>query len=187
MPSAESHIFDITRVISLAIAPVFLLSAIGTIINALTARLARAVDRRRVVEEKLENPKVDSHHRDSMLGELRLLARRIMLVLWAIGAAVFSALLICILIGTAFMGAFTSLDLSRTVAIVFLAAVVALTLCLVLFMREVFLAVSSIDQFGTVHLGTERELRTKEIAAPKYAKASTASIPASRAESPPSV
>lgn len=187
MPSVESHVFDITRVISLAIAPVFLLSAVGTIINALTARLARAVDRRRIVEEKLQDALEDAHHHEALLGELRLLARRIMLVLWAIGSAVFSALLICILIGTAFMGAFTSLDLSRTVAIVFLAAVMALTLCLVLFMREVFLAVSSIDQFGAVHLMGRRVALTKDTAAPKYAKASTASRAARRAESPPSV
>jgi hypothetical protein len=186
MPSAESHIFDITRVISLAIAPVFLLSAIGTIINALTARLARAVDRRRVVEEKLEVLHPDVAHRDLIMGELRLLARRISLVLWAIGAAVFSALLICVLIGTAFMGAFTSLDLSRTVAILFLAAVVALTLCLVLFMREVFLAVSAIESFSSTHFGSRVAL-TNETAAPKYAKASRASKAASRAESPPSV
>jgi voltage-gated potassium channel Kch len=186
MPSAESHIFDITRVISLAIAPVFLLSAIGTIINALTARLGRAVDRRRVVEEKLDHLHVDGPHRDLMVGELRLLARRISMVLWAIGAAVFSALLICVLIGTAFMGAFTSLDLSRTVAIVFLAAVVALTMCLVLFMREVFLAVSAIESFSSLHLAG-RVPRTNDTAAPKYAKASSASMAASRAESPPSV
>jgi hypothetical protein len=186
MPSVESHVFDITRVISLAIAPVFLLSAIGTIINALTARLGRSVDRRRVIEEKIEHLHLGGGQRDSMVGELRLLARRISLVLWAIGAAVFSALLICVLIGTAFMGAFTSLDLSRTVAIVFLAAVMALTLCLVLFMREVFLAVSSIEAFSSVHL-KERVVRTKETAAPKYANASTASMAASRAESPPSV
>jgi hypothetical protein len=186
MPSVESHVFDITRVISLAIAPVFLLSAIGTIINALTARLARAVDRRRAIEERLDERGADYAHHDAMLGELKLLARRITLVLWAIGAAVFSALLICVLIATAFLGAFTSLDLSRTVAIVFLAAVVALTLCLVLFMREVFLAVSAIDEFG-IHLAGRRLARMKETAAPKYANANTASIAATRAESPPSV
>ena len=165
MPSVESHVFDITRVISLAIAPVFLLSAIGTSINALTARLARAVDRRRLLEEKLEQAQSEVDRRELLVGELHLLARRITLVLWGIGSAVFSALLICILIATAFMGAFTSLDLSRTVAIVFLGAVIALTLCLVLFMREVFLAVSAIDQFGSIHLA--RVPRTNDTAAPK--------------------
>jgi hypothetical protein len=187
MPSVESHVFDITRVISLAIAPVFLLSAIGTIINALTARLGRAVDRRRIIEEKLDHAAAEGERREMLIGELHLLARRITLVLWAIGSAVFSALLICILIGTAFTGAFTSLDLSRTVAIVFLGAVIALTMCLVLFMREVFLAVSSIDQFGSIHLVSGRVLRTNDTAAPKYANASTASVAASRADKPPSV
>ena len=140
MPLVDAHVFDITRVIQLAVAPVFLLSAIGTIINALTGRLARAVDRRRVVEERVLDSAAESAAQLDMIVELKLLARRITLVLWSIGFAVFSALLVCILIGTAFVGAFTSLDLSRTVAILFLAAVVALTICLVLFMREVFLA-----------------------------------------------
>ena len=45
---------DITHVIQLAIAPVFLLAAVGTILTALTNRLGRAVDRRRVVEERLD-------------------------------------------------------------------------------------------------------------------------------------
>jgi uncharacterized protein DUF2721 len=139
MPLADAHVFDITRVIQLAVAPVFLLSAIGTIVNALTGRLARAVDRRRIVEERV-NDSDDEAAQLEMVVELKLLARRIVLVLWSIGFAVFSALLVCLLIGTAFVGAFTSLDLSRTVAILFLAAVVALTICLVLFMREVFLA-----------------------------------------------
>ena len=140
MPLVDAHVFDITRVIQLAVAPVFLLSAIGTIINALTGRLARAVDRRRLVEERAKETAAETPQQLEMLVELQLLARRITLVLWSIGFAVFSALLVCVLIGTAFVGAFTSLDLSRTVAILFLAAVVALTICLVLFMREVFLA-----------------------------------------------
>lgn len=37
----ESHITDITRVIQLAIAPVFLLTAIGTLIAVLNVRLGR--------------------------------------------------------------------------------------------------------------------------------------------------
>ena len=141
MPTYDAHVFDITRVIQLAIAPVFMLTAVASIINALLGRLARAVDRRRVVEGMLEAADTGKHA-DGLV-ELRLLGRRIQLVLWAIGFAVLSALLVCLLIGTAFMGAYTSLDLSRTVAILFIAAVTALTGCLLLFMREVFLAALS--------------------------------------------
>ena len=142
MPSYDAHVFDITRVIQLAIAPVFLLTAIASIINALLGRLGRAVDRRRVVEAQLAES--DPQDQDA-LTELVLLARRIQLVLWSIGFAVLSGLLVCLLIATAFLGAYTSLDLSRTVAILFIAAVFALTGCLLLFMREVFLAALSVQ------------------------------------------
>ena len=55
--SPESHLADISRVIQLAIAPVFLLTAIGTLINVLAGRLGRAVDRRRTLEDRF--PKLD--------------------------------------------------------------------------------------------------------------------------------
>jgi small-conductance mechanosensitive channel len=142
MPVLDSHVFDITRVIQLAVAPVFLLTAIGTIINALINRLGRAVDRRRTVEELL--PAYEGEKHEEMRAELKILARRISLVLWSIALAVLSALFVCLLIGTAFVGAFIALDLSRPVAILFVASVGALTVCLMLFMREVFLAALSV-------------------------------------------
>ena len=138
MPVLDSHVFDITRAIQLAVAPVFLLTAIGTLINALMGRLGRAVDRRRKLEELLSA--FEGETRSSMDRELGVLARRIKLVLWAMAFAVFSALLVCVLIGTAFLGAFVSLDLSRPVAALFVMAIVALTACLLAFLREVYLA-----------------------------------------------
>jgi len=138
VPVLESHVFDITRAIQLAVAPVFLLTAIGTLINALMGRLGRAVDRRRKLEELLSA--FEGETRSSMDRELEVLARRIKLVLWAMAFAVFSALLVCVLIGTAFLGAFVSLDLSRPVAALFVMAIVALTACLLAFLREVYLA-----------------------------------------------
>ena len=143
MPSFDAHVFDITRVIQLAIAPVFMLTAVASLINALLGRLARAVDRRRVVEAQLD--RADPAGQADDITELELLSRRIQLVLWSIGFAVMSALLVCLLIGVAFLGAYTSLDLSRTVAILFIGSVGALTGCLLLFMREVFLAAISVQ------------------------------------------
>src|SRR5581483_7716102 len=40
---------DVAHVIQLAIAPVFLLTAVGTVLNVLANRLGRTVDRRRVL------------------------------------------------------------------------------------------------------------------------------------------
>lgn len=141
MPVLDSHVFDITRAIQLAVAPVFLLTAIGTLINALTGRLGRAVDRRRTLEELLSA--FEGETRASMERELAILATRIKLVLWAMASAVLSALLVCLLIGTAFLGAFVALDLSRPVAILFVLAIGVLTLCLLAFLREVFLAAAT--------------------------------------------
>jgi uncharacterized protein DUF2721 len=145
----DSHLFDISRVIQLAIAPVFLLTAVATFINVLIGRLARAVDRRRIVEEHL--PHYVEEARDQAIGELRILQKRIVLVLWATALAVLAALLVCLLIGTAFAGAFIALDLSRPVAILFIGAVLALTGCLLLFLREISIAAMSARQTVSPH------------------------------------
>jgi Protein of unknown function (DUF2721) len=138
----ESHIGDIARVIQLAIAPVFMLTAIAGIINALLGRLGRAIDRRRTVEALL--PGAEGDEREEYLGELGPLARRIKLVIWSIGLAVFSALLICLLIGTAFLGAYISVNLTVGVGFLFFASVLALTASLLIFLREVMLAAVSL-------------------------------------------
>ncbi|HUQ28690.1 MAG TPA: DUF2721 domain-containing protein [Usitatibacter sp.] len=140
----DPAVFDITRVIQLAIAPVFLLSAIATIINVLIARLSRAVDRRRTLEEHLTV--YQDEHLEQAIAELRMLQKRITLTLWSLTSAVLSALLVCLLVGTAFAGAYVALDLSRPVAALFVGAVLALTCCLLLFLREISVAAFSARQ-----------------------------------------
>ena len=134
----ESHLTDITRVIQLAVAPVFLLTAIATMINALNSRLGRIVDRRRVVQERAERqPVADAGE------EIVMLKRRSALVYYAIFCAVLSALLVCMVVAGAFLGALFGVDLARSVAALFVAAMLAMIAALGLFLREVFLAVRS--------------------------------------------
>jgi Protein of unknown function (DUF2721) len=141
----ETHITDITRVIQLAIAPVFLLTAIGTLIAVLNVRLGRNVDRRRVLEERLgtrsgtkEDEEVAAYR-----GELRRLARRIRLIYFAMLSAGLGALLICLVVAGAFVGALVAVDISREVAILFVLAMFAVIASLSMFLREVYLAVSA--------------------------------------------
>jgi len=138
MPQALS---DIAHVIQLAIAPVFLLTAIGTVLNVLAGRLGRAVDRRRVLVARL--PGLDIEVADLARAEIAFEVRRIRLVYVAISMAVLSALLVCILISLAFIDAFVSMDLAKLIAALFILAMVALIACLTVFMREIFLSVSS--------------------------------------------
>jgi hypothetical protein len=136
-----AHVPEISGVIQLAVAPVFLLTAIGTLIAALNVRLGRAVDRRRELEEK--TPSLPSDELPSARSELEIIARRIRFVYLAILSAVISGLFVCLLIAAAFLGAFVRSDLSYTIAAMFVFAMVALIACLLLFLREIFLAVST--------------------------------------------
>jgi hypothetical protein len=132
---------DIAHVIQLAIAPVFLLTGVGTLLAVLSGRLGRAVDRGRVLEKQL--PELAG---DALAGaheELRLLARRTRLIYTAISLAVGCALFVCLLIAVAFVDAFLTLDLAKTVAVLFVLAMLALIGCLTVFLREIFLAVTS--------------------------------------------
>ena len=144
---------DITHVIQLAIAPVFLLTAIAGFINALLGRLARAIDRRRSLEELLPAYQGETATRAHMEDELAILGRRIRLILWSIGLAVVSALLICLLIGVAFVGAYVAANLARALALLFVGSILALTFCLLLFFREVMLAARSVRRNIRARLG----------------------------------
>jgi hypothetical protein len=137
----DPHLPEIAGVIQLAIAPVFMLTAIGTVINALNLRLGRAVDRRRELEERVS--RMSQAETPSAREELATIARRIRFVYLAIVFAVISALFTALLIAGAFVGAFVRTDLSFTIAGMFVCAMMALIVCLLLFLREIFLAVST--------------------------------------------
>ena len=53
--SMDVSIDAITNNIQLALAPVFLLTAVATLLNAISTRLGRSVDRMRQIEEKLRD------------------------------------------------------------------------------------------------------------------------------------
>lgn len=136
----ESHVTDIARVIQLAVAPVFLLTAIATLITALNNRLGRIVDRRRVLTERQHGKADDAP--EATRDELDLIARRIRLIYFAILFAVLGALAVCMVVASAFIGALVAVDLAKAVAVFFILAMFALISCLCMFLREVFLAVT---------------------------------------------
>jgi len=142
MEVIDPHLPEVFTVIQLAVAPVFLLTAIGTIIAALNIRLGRAVDRRRDLESKLAKM-AEEDEQLSAREELAVIARRIRFVYFAITAAVISGLFVCLLIAGAFIGAFVRVSLSYTIGAMFVFAMLALIASLLLFLREIFLAVST--------------------------------------------
>lgn len=137
----ESHIAEIARVIQLAVAPVFLLTAIATLVATLNNRLGRVVDRRRALMERSAEI-LSTHENDITVIELGLLSRRARLVYQSIFSAVLGALFICLVVASAFLAALISYDLSRVVAGLFILSMLALIIALSLFLREVYLAVA---------------------------------------------
>ena len=135
------NVIDIARLIQLAVAPVFLLTAVGTMIGVLSTRLGRAVDRSRYLEERLRQmlPEGQKLARD----ELALLSRRVRLVYGAMVLAVICALFVGLLIAVAFVDAFIEIDLSKFIGLLFIGAMVAFIFSLLVFLREIFLAVTS--------------------------------------------
>ena len=66
----DASIDAITNNIQLALAPVFLLTAVATLINAISGRLARSVDRMRSIQKKIQEGGVqDKAMLDHMIQE----------------------------------------------------------------------------------------------------------------------
>jgi hypothetical protein len=137
----SENVIDVARLIQLAVAPVFLLTAVGTIIGVLSIRLGRAVDRSRTVEDRLRQ--LQPEGQKTAREELVLLSRRVRLVYASIVLAVLCALFVGLLIAVAFVDAFIDIDLSKFIGLLFMAAMLAFILSLLVFLREIFLAVTS--------------------------------------------
>ncbi|MBL8385743.1 MAG: DUF2721 domain-containing protein [Burkholderiales bacterium] len=146
---AVSSLDAFAHVVQLAIAPVFLLTAVGTLLMVLTSRLGRAVDRRRVLERQLEEGAAGAAAARATT-ELGIIARRVALIYRAIVLAVFGALFICLLIGMAFIDAFLATNLTRGLGVLFVLAMLALIGALTMFLREIFIAVDTPKQTAGV-------------------------------------
>ncbi len=142
-PVSDQSITDIAHVIQLSVAPVFLLTAIGTILGVLSTRLARIVDRARALNDRLES--AGPERLPVIHAEMGTLARRRRLVNLAITAGTTAALLVCISIATVFLGAVLKANVTLTVALLFILAMAAFVAALLLFLREVLEAVRSLE------------------------------------------
>ncbi|NGZ83514.1 DUF2721 domain-containing protein [Duganella aceris] len=129
------QIGDIGHIIQLAIAPVFLLTGVCTNLLVLTNRLARIIDRSRVLEDRL-----DIGYSDVYLNELDVLYRRSHLINTAITLSTACGLLICLVIAMLFLGDITNLSLDKYIAGMFVAAMLCLIGSFCFLLREIFIA-----------------------------------------------
>jgi len=130
--------------IQLAVAPVFLLTAVAAMIGAVAARLARIIDRARTIEERAQASTDQEFRRRAVaeLGELRLRGR---LANLCIGLLTTCAFLIGITIILLFVGETTSFRANRTAMGSFLLGVCMFLAALICFLRETLLATRVLD------------------------------------------
>ena len=135
-------ISTVAHVIQLAVAPVFLLTGVGAILAVLINRLARVVDRFRTLERRL--PDTEEVCLAPTKTEMLILTRRARLIHWAISLCTICALFVCVVIAALFIGSMIGVDLSATIALLFVAAMLTLIAGLLSFLREITLATGSI-------------------------------------------
>ena len=130
---------DIAHLVELSVAPVFLLAGIGALLNVVTSRLGRVVDRARHLEDRFfKDPSEDELAR--IRTELRVLDTRMLYSQRAIFLFSMAALLVCIVVAALFIGAFVALDVAALVALMFIAALIAMVGGLTLFLLEITIA-----------------------------------------------
>lgn len=129
---------DVARAIQLALAPVFLLTGIAGLLNVMTNRLARIVDRARAIQI---NPEADAlPGEESIALRLQRLERRRHCTSIAITACTIAALLLCTVVATLFLEAIFDVRLNWLIAALFTGSTLGLVVGLGFFLREVHLA-----------------------------------------------
>ena len=124
----------IAQTIQLALAPVFVLVAIGNIIGTLTQRLGRVVDRSRELQQRHAETSGADH--DMVVREIRVLDRRIVLISGALRLLVTAGLSIGVTVVLLFVEEFAHVGLNPVAAGTFILAIALLMWALLLFLRE---------------------------------------------------
>lgn len=130
----------VTHGIQLALAPVFLLTAVSGMIAAVASRLARIIDRARFLENRLEDGGVPELKALKMYRELSALRTRGRLVNTCLAMLTFCAMLIGCTIILLFLGETSELPTLKIATISFLSGVLFFLSALLCFLTETVLA-----------------------------------------------
>ncbi|HJV33581.1 DUF2721 domain-containing protein [Geomonas sp.] len=136
------NVTAVADVIRLAVAPVFLLTAVGTMLGVMINRLARIIDRARHYESKLENAPPEATA--TLHSSLATLSRRADLIGRAIFLCTSTAVLVCTVIALLFLGDYLRYDMSQPIALLFILGMLLLVIGLINFLREIFIAKASL-------------------------------------------
>lgn len=141
------QVTHIAQTIQLAVAPVFMLAGIGAFLNLCAGRLARVIDRARMIEKAVLESRGEEH--DRLVAEIRMLDRRMGVVNSAIFLSVASGCAICLVVILLFAAELFRGHLGNTIAVVFIMAMILQAAGFATFIQEIRLA------SRTIHIRNE--------------------------------
>lgn len=128
----------VQTIVQLSLAPVFMLAAIGAVLNVMNARLIWIANRVDKLEKREESGSLDRE-----VEELPALRRRQKFAHDAINLSTGAGLLICVVVILLFVSAFIQPEIGTYVAATWVAAMVLVSGALLSFLRETRLATRS--------------------------------------------
>ena len=135
-------------IIQLAITPVILISGMGALMITLTNRMARIVDRTRVVAELI--PAADPDERRHLESQLDIMWGRALMIRRAVTFNGLSMLLSCLQVVALFGAAMFEWRMRGVILCLFAGSILMLTASLVDFLRDIFVSLHAL------HLQVER-------------------------------
>ncbi len=135
--TGPASLVNVVETIRIAVAPVFLLTGLGALLSVTTGRLARVIDRARVLGGKppKDHPAIER-------AELALIPQRIRLINRSILFAALSALAVCVVIVLLFVSSLIDLHIGIAVALTFIVSMLLLMGALISFIAEIRVALS---------------------------------------------
>lgn len=134
---------NVVTYIQLAVAPVFLLAGVGSMLTVLTNRLARIIDRARKLEDRYQAA-VEADLRRRLHGDLRVLSQRARLMSRAIAFCTACSLFVSLVIVILFLQSLLDIYLHGVVPLLFIVAMTAFIVGLLLFLREIHIATAAL-------------------------------------------
>jgi len=139
MEYLQLDVDSISHVVSISVAPVFLLAGISGLLMVLTNRLARTIDRSRSLHKTLTD-QTQPQYKMAIEKEMASLVKRGRFINLAINLAAVSALMVCFVIITLFVGGLSNYNVALAVASLFIFCMTLLSASISCFLVEVFIA-----------------------------------------------
>lgn len=124
-PRTGSPVLGLAKAIQLSVAPVFLLTAIAGLLGVISTRLARVLDRAR-----------DLQHHSADEADMVLLRRRMSLLTRAIESVTLTGVLVAAVVAVTFVSAIAVIDLAAIVVPLFVLAMLALMVGMLLLLGD---------------------------------------------------